>query len=54
MSGSNSIGRATVLYPEVGSSSLSRDFLDLVDLVDFRYCVPHCSHSYINIIEILI
>ena len=40
------------VYPEVGSSSLSPDFSDLLDLADFRYYVPNCSHSYINMIEI--
>ena len=38
---------------EAGSSSLFPDISDLVDLADFRYCVPYCFHSYINMIEIL-
>ena len=33
--------------------SLSSDFSDLLDLADFRYDVPHCSRSYINMIGIL-
>ena len=34
-------------YQEAGSTP------DFSDLGDFRYCAPHCSHSYINMIEIL-